>query len=145
MLKVQIQKLTPTATLPQRMTAAAAGYDLFSDNQTPLVIEPGKVALVPTGLAIALPVGWEAQVRPRSGLVLKSQIGVLNSPGTIDADYRGEIGIILYNFGNTPYTVLSGTRIAQMVITQHAVIDFELTENLPSTDRGDGGFGHTQV
>ena len=104
----------------------------------------GEVKLIPTGLAISLPVGFEAQIRPRSGLAIKHQLGVLNSPSTIDADYRGEIKIILFNFGKQDFIIQPQTRIAQMVISRHETVDFVLTEELDDTDRGDGGFGHTE-
>jgi dUTP pyrophosphatase len=143
MINVQLQKLVSQARMPLRMTAHAAGYDLFSANTNSIIIQPGRLQLIPTGIAISLPVGYEAQIRPRSGLAVKHQIGVLNSPGTIDADYRGEIQIILFNFGEEPFCVEPGSRIAQMVIAAHAVAEFTLVEELDETARGAGGFGHT--
>ncbi|MCF7793990.1 MAG: dUTP diphosphatase [Candidatus Cloacimonetes bacterium] len=143
MLKINIQKLDKNAILPKRMTEHAAGYDLYSCHQKNIIIKSGEVKLIPIGLAIALPVGFEAQIRPRSGLAVKHQLGVLNSPGTIDADYRGEIKIILFNFGKTDFTIEPQTRIAQMVIAKHEAVNFELTEQLDETERGTGGFGHT--
>ena len=108
-------------------------------------IKPGGRCLIPTGLFIALPKGYEAQIRPRSGLALKQGLTVLNSPGTIDADYRGEIGIVLVNISNQPVRIKDGERIAQMVIAKHETIEWEIVEELPSTERGEGGFGHTGV
>lgn len=143
MIHVQLQKLVPQARMPQRMTAHAAGYDLYSANEDVIVIQPGRLQLIPTGIAISLPVGYEAQIRPRSGLAVKHQIGVLNSPGTIDADYRGEVKIILFNFGDEPFCVEPGSRIAQMVLAAHAVAEFTVVDQLDETNRGAGGFGHT--
>ena len=108
-------------------------------------IKPGGRCLIPTGLFIALPKGYEAQIRPRSGLALKQGLTVLNSPGTIDADYRGEIGIVLVNTSNQPVRIKDGERIAQMVIAKHETVEWEIVEELPSTERGEGGFGHTGV
>jgi len=142
-MKINIKKLCDNAILPKRMTEHAAGYDLYSANSEDLILESGKLLLVPTGLAISLPVGFEAQIRPRSGLAVKHQIGILNSPGTIDADYRGEVKIILYNFGAEDFCIKPGTRIAQMVIARHESVDFQLVDDLDETDRGAGGFGHT--
>jgi dUTP pyrophosphatase len=131
--------------LPAYQSAHAAGLDLLAavPEEAPLVIGPGKHALVPTGLTIALPSGYEAQVRPRSGLAAKHGVTVLNSPGTIDADYRGEIGVLLINHGDTPFPIRRGERIAQMVIA--AVVRAELVPAtaLSTTDRGGGGFGST--
>ncbi|MDA3813228.1 MAG: dUTP diphosphatase [Candidatus Cloacimonetes bacterium] len=144
MLKVEIQKINEHAKLPKRMTEHSAGYDLYSCNEKDIVIKSGKVVLIPTGIAISLPTHYEAQIRPRSGLAIKHQIGVLNSPGTIDADYRGEIKIILFNFGKEDFVVVSHTRIAQMVVSRHESIDFVITDQLDDTERGSGGFGHTE-
>ena len=144
MLKVKIQKINELAKLPKRMTEHAAGYDLYSCNKEDIIIKSGEVILIPTGIAISLPVGFEAQVRPRSGLAIKHQIGVLNSPGTIDADYRGEIKIILFNFGKIDFIITNHTRIAQMVVSRHESINFVLIDQLDETDRGSGGFGHTE-
>lgn len=110
-----------------------------------IIIAPGGRALIPTGLQIALPVGFEASVRPRSGLALKHGITVLNTPGTIDADYRGDIGVILINHGTEPFIVRQGDRIAQLVISKHERVEWEEVETLNSTERGDGGFGHTNI
>ena len=131
--------------LPTYQTAHAAGMDLCAAVDHDLVLAPGKRALVPTGYAIALPPGFEAQVRPRSGLALKQGVTVLNTPGTIDADYRGEIGVILINHGDAPFTIKRGERIAQMVIAAHATVTWQESAELSSTDRGAGGFGSTGV
>ncbi len=144
MLKVKIQKINEIAKFPKRMTKHAAGYDLYSCNEENILIRSGEVVLVPTGIAISLPVGYEAQIRPRSGLAIKHQIGVLNSPGTVDADYRGEIKVILFNFGKTDFIATTHTRIAQMVVSHHESVDFVITDKLDATDRGSGGFGHTE-
>jgi dUTP pyrophosphatase len=129
--------------LPAYATASSAGLDLMAAVASPLVIEPSARHLVPTGFAIALPEGHEAQVRPRSGLALKHGVTVLNSPGTIDADYRGEIGVILINLGSAPFTVARGDRIAQLVVAPVAQIQLAETEALAGTSRGSGGFGST--
>lgn len=129
--------------LPQYATSDSAGMDLRANLDAPITLAPLERRLIPTGLHIALPKGYEAQVRPRSGLALKHGIGVLNSPGTIDADYRGEIGVVLVNLSNEPFVINDGERIAQMVIAQHAVAEWTLVETLDETARGDGGFGHT--
>lgn len=130
-------------TLPQYATSQSAGVDLRANLDNPIVIEPLARALVPTGLFIALPAGVEAQVRPRSGLAIKHGITVLNSPGTIDADYRGEICVILVNLSNEPFTVNDGERIAQMVIAKHEQPQLVEVEVLDETERGAGGFGHS--
>jgi dUTP pyrophosphatase len=131
--------------LPAYQTAEAAGLDLFAavPEGAPVILAPGKHMLVPTGLIIALPPGYEAQVRPRSGLAAKHGVTVLNSPGTIDADYRGEIRIILINHGEEPFTIRRGERIAQMVVAPVVQADFIAAASLSSTDRGAGGFGST--
>lgn len=129
--------------LPAYATLLSAGMDLRANLEAPLTLQPLERRLIPTGLFIALPAGYEAQVRPRSGLALRSGIGVLNSPGTIDADYRGEIGVILVNLSNQPFVVNDGDRIAQMVIARHETISWQPQESLDETERGSGGFGHT--
>jgi dUTP pyrophosphatase len=131
--------------LPAYQTAHAAGLDLLAalPADAPLVLAPGKHAMVPTGLTIALPEGYEAQVRPRSGLAAKHGVTVLNAPGTIDADYRGEIAVLLINHGSEPFTIRRGERIAQMVIAAVVRADFVSVAALSSTDRGGGGFGST--
>lgn len=144
MLKVKIQKINKHAKLPKCMTEYSAGYDLYSCNEEDIIIKAGEVVLVPTGMAISLPAGYEAQIRPRSGLAIKHKIGVLNSPGTIDADYRGEVKIILFNFGKSDFIISTHTRIAQMVVSRYESIDFVVTDKLDETDRGSNGFGHTK-
>ena len=129
--------------LPRYMTAAAAGMDVFAAVADDVTIAPGGRSLVPTGIAIALPEGFEAQIRPRSGLAIRHGVTLLNAPGTIDADYRGEIKIILVNHGEESFTVRRGDRIAQMVIHRVARIAWAVSEELDHTIRGDGGFGHT--
>ena len=131
--------------LPTYATAQSAGMDLRANNEEPIVINPLERKLIPTGLFIALPVGYEAQIRPRSGLAFKKGITVLNSPGTIDADYRGEIGVLLVNLSNEPFEVVNGERIAQMVIARHEQGEFVPVEVLDETERGAGGYGHTGV
>lgn len=123
----------------------SAGMDLRANIDTPIVLQPLERKLVPTGLFMALPQGYEAQVRPRSGLAIKKGITVLNSPGTIDADYRGEVCVILVNLSNEPFTITDGERIAQMVIARHEQVEWCECEVLDETDRGAGGFGHTGV
>ena len=129
--------------LPQYATAGSAGMDLRADIDKPIVLKPLERKLIPTGLKIALPVGYEAQIRPRSGLAIKYGVTVLNSPGTIDADYRGEICVILVNLSNVDFVVNPSERIAQMVVAKHEQVDFQIVETLDETERGDGGFGHT--
>ena len=129
--------------LPAYATALSAGMDLRANLDKPIVLKPLERCLVPTGLYIALPEGYEAQVRPRSGLAIKKGIGVLNSPGTIDADYRGEICVILVNLSADEFVVEDGERIAQMVIAHHEQVTWDEVEVLDSTERGEGGFGHT--
>ncbi len=129
--------------LPTYATEQSAGMDLTAALEEAIEIAPGERMLIPTGLKIELPEGYEAQVRPRSGLALKHGVTVLNSPGTIDADYRGEIGVILANLGQQEFTVERGMRIAQMVIAQHATVEWEVADELSETERGLGGFGST--
>ena len=129
--------------LPQYATPLSAGLDLRANIDTPITLQPLQRCLVPTGLYIALPEGYETQVRPRSGLAIKKGITVLNSPGTIDADYRGEICIILVNLSNEPFVIEDGERVAQMVIARHEQAEWEETDTLDETERGAGGFGHS--
>lgn len=129
--------------LPAYSTTHSAGMDLRANLDEPILLKPLERILVPTGLFIELPVGYEAQVRPRSGLALKKGITVLNSPGTIDADYRGEIGVILINLSNVDFIIEHGERICQMVIAKHETISWQDVEILEETERGAGGFGHT--
>jgi dUTP pyrophosphatase len=129
--------------LPQYMTEHSAGMDLYAAVTEDTTIDPGGWKLIPTGISIALPDGFEAQVRPRSGLALKQGVSVLNTPGTIDADYRGEVGVILMNHSKQNLIIKRGDRIAQMIINKIEKITFEEVAELPETDRGAGGFGHT--
>ena len=131
--------------LPTYATIQSAGMDLRANIEEPIVLRPMERRLIPTGLFIALPPGYEAQVRPRSGLALKKGITVLNSPGTIDADYRGEVGVLLINLSAEDFTINDGERIAQMVIARHEQGEFVVVETLDETERGAGGYGHTGV
>jgi dUTP pyrophosphatase len=140
---LQIKKLYPDVQLPKYQTQGSAGLDLQAYIKEPIILKPGEIILVPTGLAIALQEGYEAQIRPRSGLALKNGITVLNSPGTIDADYRGEICVILINHSKQDFTITCGLRIAQMVIAQYAFASIVEVEELSATNRGEGGFGST--
>jgi dUTP pyrophosphatase len=133
------------AKAPAYATSCSAGADICACITHDLVLESGAFAMVPTGLCIALPQGYEAQVRPRSGLAAKYGVTVLNAPGTIDADYRGEIRVILINHGNNPFVIHNGDRIAQLVIASYTVTSFNLVESLDETERGQGGFGSTGV
>jgi dUTP pyrophosphatase len=129
--------------LPQYATEGSAGMDICAAVESDVVIVPGETALIPTGFAIELPLGFEAQIRPRSGLAARHGLGILNSPGTIDSDYRGEVKILLTNFGKEPFTVRRGDRIAQMVIHRYARVAWQEVAALSTTTRGAGGFGHT--
>ena len=131
--------------LPQYATVQSAGMDLRANIDEPIVLRPMERRLIPTGLFIALPEGYEAQVRPRSGLALKHGLTVLNAPGTIDADYRGEIGVVLINLSQEDFVINDGERIAQMVIARYEQADFQVVEELDETERGAGGYGHTGV
>ena len=146
-LKIKILPHGHGLELPRYQSDGAAGMDLAAavDQNAPLVLAPGASALVPTGLAMALPPGFEAQVRPRSGLAARHGVTVLNSPGTIDADYRGEVKVILINHGDAPFRIERGTRIAQMVVARVAQLAVRTVQNLDDTDRGDGGFGSTGI
>lgn len=144
---VSVQRLPHAADLdlPRYATAHSAGMDLQAALATDLVITPGGRVLVPTGLAIALPEGYEAQIRPRSGLALKQGLTVLNSPGTIDADYRGEVQVIIANLGTEPVTLTRGMRIAQMIVAPYSRVVWDEADSLSTTARGSGGFGSTGV
>ena len=131
--------------LPAYATPQSAGMDLRANIDEPITLHPMERRLIPTGLHIALPAGFEAQVRPRSGLALKHGITVLNTPGTIDADYRGEVMVLLVNFSTEDFVINDGERIAQMVIARHEQGEFEVVDELDSTERGEGGYGHTGV
>lgn len=129
--------------LPAYSTELSAGMDLRANIDEPIVLAPMQRTLVPTGLYLSLPAGYEAQVRPRSGLAIKKGITVLNSPGTIDADYRGEVCVILVNLSAEPFTINDGERIAQMVVAKHETVEWSVVEALDETERGEGGFGHS--
>ncbi len=144
MVKIQIIN-KGQQPLPAYATPQSAGMDLRANIDTPVVLHPMERKLIPTGLYMALPAGYEAQIRPRSGLALKHGITALNTPGTIDADYRGEIMVLLVNFSQEDFTVNAGERIAQMVIARHETAEFSLVETLDETERGTGGYGHTGV
>ena len=141
-MKVKIINRSKHA-LPEYATEQSAGVDLRANIDNPVVIGPLGRALIPTGLYMALPEGWEAQVRPRSGLAIKKGVTVLNTPGTIDADYRGEVGVILVNLSGEDFVVQDGDRIAQMIFNQYGKAEFVEVETLDETERGAGGFGHT--
>ena len=144
MSEVQIKVINRSKhPLPQHQTEHAAAVDICANIDGPITLGSLERTIVPTGLYFALPPGYEAQIRPRSGLAAKHGIGVANAPGTIDADYRGEVGVIVINLSNDPYTINDGERIAQMVVTRHEMISWEEVGELDETERGDGGFGHT--
>jgi dUTP pyrophosphatase len=140
MINVQIKNLSKHP-LPKYQTALSAGMDLHANLEESISLKNGERALIPTGLFIELPEGYEAQVRPRSGLALKHGITVLNSPGTIDADYRGEIKVLLINHGSETFEINDGERIAQLVVAQHAIVSWQETSTLTNTERGEGGYG----
>ena len=143
MIKVLVKKLNPKAKLPKYKTEGSSGMDLMALIENPITIKPQNSALIPTGLSIAIPEDTEVQIRPRSGLAAKSSISVLNTPGTIDSDYRGEIKIILFNHGKEEFTVNNNDRIAQMILMPVLKVEFEEVEELPKTIRGSEGFGST--
>ena len=143
MIKVLVKKLNPKVELPKYKTEGSSGMDLMALIEKPIIIKSQNSALIPTGLSIAIPEDTEVQIRPRSGLAAKSSISVLNTPGTIDSDYRGEIKIILFNHGKNNFTINNKDRIAQMILMPVNKIDFEEVETLPDTFRGSGGFGST--
>ena len=145
MLEIKIKKLHPQAVIPAYMTEHAAGMDLCVVLDAPVLLAPGERRLLPTGLAMEIPPGFEGQVRPRSGLALKKGLALVNSPGTIDADYRGEIGVIVINHGNQPVEFLSGDRIAQLIIAPVTQARLVETDDLNESERNSGGFGHTGV
>ena len=144
-MKIAIKRLEhgEGLPLPQYATSGSAGMDLFAATEKEIVLQPGAIAAIPTGIAIALPSGWEAQLRPRSGMALKFGVTVLNAPGTIDSDYRGEIKAILVNHGAESFKVSRGTKVAQLVIAAHARVEWMESDNLDSTERADSGFGST--
>lgn len=141
--RIAVKRLRPEAVLPRYMTAGAAGLDLCAAIEEPISLAPGERRLVPTGLALAIPAGFEGQVRPRSGLALRQGLTMLNTPGTIDSDYRGEVGVIVINHGQQPAVLNPGDRVAQLVIAPVAHAVLEEFDELPATLRGKGGFGHT--
>jgi|TARA_B100000780_G_scaffold264122_1_gene218530 dUTP pyrophosphatase len=143
MTKIQIKKLSPSASIPKYETLGSSGMDIAAHLENKIVINPGEKALVSTGFAIAIPRGYEVQIRPRSGLAVKKNITVLNTPGTIDADYRGEIKVILINHGKEQFVIENGERIAQMVVCPVIQANLEEVKELNETDRGAGGFGST--
>ena len=143
MVKVLIKKLSPKVQLPSYKTSGASGMDLMAFIKSSVTIKPKTSFLIPTGLSIAFSEDYEVQIRPRSGLAAKNNISVLNTPGTIDSDYRGELKIIVYNHGNNDFLVNNGDRIAQMILTPVVKMELEETNDLPETIRGDGGFGST--
>ncbi len=145
MIKIPLQHLKPALSqqIPQYMTLGSAGMDLCAAIENPIVLKPLERKLIPTGMAIALPLGYEAQIRPRSGLAIKKGITCLNTPGTIDSDYRGEIGVILINLGSEDVLIEKGERVAQMIIARYEQIEWESVTELPSSQRGAGGFGST--
>ena len=143
MIKVLIKKLDPSVELPSYKTDGASGMDLMAFVKEPINLKPQTSCLVPTGISLAFPSEYEIQIRPRSGLAAKNNISVLNTPGTIDSDYRGEIKIILFNHGNEDFLINDKDRIAQMILGPVIKMNFEETDNLPETVRGEGGFGST--
>lgn len=143
MVRIEYLKLKAGAQAPEKMTEGSAGFDLRACLEEPVTLEPHRAVLVPTGLALAIPPGYEGQIRPRSGLALKYGVTLANSPGTIDSDYRGPLNVILVNHGSDLFTVKSGDRIAQLVIARVEPVRFEEAPELGGTSRGGGGFGHT--
>ena len=143
MAKVLIKKLDPAVELPSYKTDGASGMDLMAIVKKPIILKPNFSCLVPTGLAVAFSSDFEIQIRPRSGLAAKNNISILNTPGTIDSDYRGEIKVILFNHGKNDFLINNKDRIAQMILTPVIKMEFEETDNLPKTVRGEGGFGST--
>ncbi len=148
-LILKVRRLNPERDqdlpIPEYMSPGASGLDLPAAIEDDLTLAPGEIRLIPTGLAIAIPLGFEGQIRPRSGLALKHGIGLINSPGTIDSDYRGEIGLAVINLGQKPYTLRRGDRLAQLVINKVYQADIQLVDNLDHTDRAGGGFGHSGI
>ena len=143
MVKVLVKKLNPKVQLPTYKTKGSSGMDLMAFIESPIEILPNTSTLIPTGISVAIPNDFEIQIRPRSGLAIKFNISVLNTPGTIDSDYRGEIKIILFNHGNQKFIVKNNDRVAQMVLVPILKVNFEEVDNLPDTLRGSGGFGST--
>ena len=146
-VKIRIKRVRkdPSLPLPQYMTHGSSGMDLYASVENEIILNPGERKLIPTGISVAIPEGFEGQIRPRSGLAIHHGIGVVNGPGTIDADYRGELGVVLINLGKSPFAVRHGDRIAQMVISPVLRAILEEVDALPPTGRQEGGFGHTGV
>jgi dUTP diphosphatase len=146
---IKLRRLNPGTgddiPIPKYMTPRSAGMDIFAAVEKDVVLDPGDIALIPTGFAMAIPEGFEAQIRPRSGLAIKHGIGLINSPGTIDSDYRGEVKVAVIHLGKAPYTIRRGDRIAQMIVHRVYQADVDIVEHLDETDRNTGGFGHTGV
>ena len=146
-MKIYIKRLKKDhpVSLPQYMTEGSSGMDLYASLNQEVTLEPGERKLIPTGISVAIPKGFEGQIRPRSGLAIQKGIGIVNGPGTIDADYRGEIGVLLINFGEEPFRIGNGDRIAQMIISKVHRVTLEEVDDLPPTRRQGGGFGHTGI
>jgi dUTP pyrophosphatase len=146
-MKIYIKRLKKDhpVSLPQYMTEGSSGMDLFASLAQEVTLVPGERKLIPAGVSVAIPEGFEGQIRPRSGLAIQKGIGIVNGPGTIDADYRGEVGVLLINFGKEPFTIRNGDRIAQMVISPVFRVTLEEVDDLPPTRRQGGGFGHTGI
>jgi dUTP pyrophosphatase len=146
-MKIYIKRLKKDhpVSLPQYMTEGSSGMDLFASLTQEVTLGPGERKLIPAGISVAIPQAFEGQIRPRSGLAIQKGIGIVNGPGTIDADYRGEIGVLLINFGEEPFTIRNGDRIAQMVISPVTRVTLEEVDDLPPTRRQGGGFGHTGI
>jgi len=146
-MKIYIKRLNKDhrVSLPQYMTEGSSGMDLFASLAQEVTLVPGERKLIPAGISVAIPEGFEGQIRPRSGLAIQKGIGIVNGPGTIDADYRGEVGVLLINFGKEPFTIRNGDRIAQMVISPVTRATLEEVDDLPPTGRQGGGFGHTGI
>lgn len=146
-MKIYIKRLKQdhAVSLPQYMTEGSSGMDLFASLREEVTLIPGERELIPAGISVAIPEGFEGQIRPRSGLAIQKGIGIVNGPGTIDSDYRGEVGVLLINFGKEPFTIRNGDRIAQMVISPVTRVTLEEVDDLPPTRRQGGGFGHTGI
>lgn len=146
-MKIYIKRLKKDhpVSLPQYMTEGSSGMDLFASLAQEVTLVPGERKLIPAGISVAIPEGFEGQIRPRSGLAIQKGIGIVNGPGTIDSDYRGEVGVLLINFGMEPFTIRNGDRIAQMVISPVTRVTLEEVDDLPPTRRQGGGFGHTGI
>jgi len=146
-MKIYIKRLKKDhpVSLPEYMTEGSSGMDLFASLAQEVTLVPGERKLIPAGISVAIPEGYEGQIRPRSGLAIQRGIGIVNGPGTVDADYRGEVGVLLINFGKEPFTIRNGDRIAQMVISPVYRVTLEEVDDLPPTRRQGGGFGHTGI